>query len=260
MTNPFAQNVPAAEHQAPPQGAPSNPFAGAAPQPVPAQPAPQAYAPPAQQPYQVPPAPNGYYGQPAPQQPQQQAYAPVPQAAPPALDPNALAAAPPPPPAADGKGAKFENLYGRLVLLFPLSRESKPKNPRFITDQDRASGNLMQDQITATIVAIDDGRGGYAPVTWGGDPMRNVPPTDTAPLPYVRRGMWISQSRVIAQIAPFLPQTPGAPGGMVFGRLVKTGPEHNAPWFLQSPTEADTAAARNYLQLVASGQVPHPLA
>jgi hypothetical protein len=171
-----------------------------------------------------------------------------------------LNAAPPPPPSADGKGAKLENMYGRLILFFPLSRETKPKNPSFITPEDRASGNVMQDQITATIVVIDDGQGGYSPVTWGGDPMRNVPPSDSAALPYIRRGMWISQTKLIAQLAPYLPQTPGGLGGLVYGRPVKSGPERNAAWYLQTPTDADTAAARNYLNLVAQGQVPHPLA
>jgi hypothetical protein len=272
VTNPFAQNVPAQEASA----QPNNPFAGAQQRPPaqtypPQQPAqayapqqPQAYVPPTQSPYSnpygvAPGAQNSpaVYG--GPQQ-QPQAYTPMPQGAPPALDPSMINAAPPPPPSADGKGAKLENMYGRLVLFFPHSRESKPKNPGFITDQDRASGNLMQDQVTATIVVIDDGRGGYSPVQWGGDLTRNQPHTDTAQLPYIRRGMWISQTKLIAQLTPFLPQGPGAAPGLVIGRPVKSGPERNSPWYLQAPTEADTAAARNYLDLVRTGQVPHPLA
>lgn len=267
MTNPFAQPAPAQPQQ-------GNPYAQPAQQP---QPGDNPYA----QPQQQPPAQGGNPfgpGVPAapPQQqapatsygtgpyaqtvPQQHAYAPAPQTAPPALDPSMLNSAPPPPPSADGKGAKLENIYGRLVLFFPLSRETKPKNPRFITDQDRATGNLMQDQVTATIVVLDDGQGGMSPVQWGGDPSRNQAHTDTAPLPYVRRGMWISQSKLIAQLAPYLPQTPGGTPGVVVGRPVRSGPEHNAPWHLQAATDQEIATARMYFDAVAAGQQPHPLA
>jgi hypothetical protein len=269
--NPFAPNVPAQPQQ---QG--GNPFAQ--PQQQPQAPAQQ---PPAGNPFAAPapqqPAPNGYYAQPAPQQPQaypqQQPYQPHPapqgpygqtatqqQAAPPALDPNALSAAAPPPPSGDAKGAKLPDMYGRLVVIFPLSFEQRPKNPGFITPQDRANGNLMQDQITATVVVIDDGRGGYSPISWGGDPMRNIPPTDTVALPYVRRAMWISQSKLIAQLRPYLPQTPGAAPGMAVGRVLKAGNEANSPWYLSTATDDEVAHARLYLNLVAQGQVPHPLA
>lgn len=269
--NPFAPAVPTQQpqqggnpygqpQQQPPVGNPygqpqqpqqGNPYGGA--------PAPAPYGQPQQQPApygqpQQPPA----YGQQAPN-----AYAPQqqPAAAPPALDPSMMNAAPPPPPTGDGKGAKWPDMYGRLVAVFPLSFEQRPKNPQFITQQDRASGNLMQDQVTATVVVLDDGQGGFSrPVTWGGNPMRNIAPTDSAPLPYVRKAMWISQSRMVGQLKPYLPQAPGGLGGLVYGRVLKAGNEHNSPWYIGQPTEADTAMVRQYLDAVAQGAVPHPLA
>lgn len=258
MTNPFAPAVPAQEQQAPqqPPAPAGNPFAAPQQQAAPAvqqpqqnpygQQAPQAYAGPQQG------APMGY-----PNQPMQQTY--TGQAAPPALDASRLGAAPPPPPDG-GKGAKLDQMYGRLVLAFPLSFEQRPKNPKFITDADRASGNLMQDQITATVVVLDDGRGGFSPIAWGGNPSMNQPHTDQAPLPYVRKAMWISQSKLIAQLRPNLPQQPSGVPGMVLGRVAKTGPEQTAAWFLQPATDADLQLARTYLNLVGSGQYEHPLA
>lgn len=265
VTNPFEQNVPQQQMQAAPnpfsapapqQQAAPNPFGQAVPQQ-----APQAYAPAPQQQY-----PAGYpAAQPqqyAPQTTAPQAYAPAPQqAAPPMINPAALQAAAPPPPAGDGKGAKLVNMYGRLVIMFPLSFEVRAKNEKYITPQDRAAGTVTQEQITATVVVLDDGRGGMAPVTWGGDPSRNEPDTDSAPMPYVRKAMWIGQSRIITQLKPHLPATPGAASGLVIGRLRRAGNESNSPWYLTSDvTEAEIALGRAYLDLVAQGRYPHPLA
>jgi hypothetical protein len=47
---------------------------------------------------------------------------------------------------------------------------------------------------------------------------------------------------------------------MICGRLFKTGPEQNAPWYLQGANEAELALAGQYMQLVSAGQYPHPLA
>jgi hypothetical protein len=276
VTNPFAPAVPAAEQQQPAQAsqqqapAAQNPFQqgysstgrheSVSPmqhvqQTYAQQQAPQAYAPPANpyaQPQQA--APMGY-----PNQPTYAAPSPAAAAAP-ALDRSRLGAAPPPPPSGDGKGAKWSDMYGRLVLVFPLSFETKPKNPRFITDVDRAAGNVMQEQITATVVVLDDGQGGNTPISWGGSPMPPVPPTDHAPLPYVRKAMWISQSKIIAQLKPNLPTVPSGAPGMVLGRVFKAGNEHNSPWYLEPATEVDITRAGQYLDLVAAGTFPHPLA
>ena len=293
--NPFAQNVPA-QQQAQPATAAPNPFAQqqaappAAPQGNPyaqaqqhvQQPV-QAYAPPAapqqappaqgapnpfaqqqaapQRQYAPPAAPQGPYGQTA--APQQQ-YAPAPQQGPaPALG---TATAPPPPVAGGGKGAKLPDMYGRLVLVFPLQLQRVPKNAKYITDADRAAGNLDQDRMTATVIVLDDGQGGMQPIAWGGNPhaLGGSPHTELSPLPYVRKGMWLNQSQVIGQLSPYLPGRErggpnGAPGAAV-GRLVKTGPEQNAPWYLTTPTEAELSLANTYLNLVGQGQYPHPLA
>ena len=271
--NPFAQAVaPPAEQPAPPasaaapnpyqQAAPvapaaqGNPFAATVPQ---AGPVAQTYA--QQQTQYAQPAPNGYYAQAAPAQ----QYAPPaqqPPAAPPAaLDPSMLRGAPAPV-VGEGRGAKLAHMYGRLVLVFPLSITRKPRNPQFISPEQRQRGDLEQDQVTATFVVLDDGSGGMQPIRFGGDPSAfpPVPDTESAPLPYVRKGMWVTQSRVISQLRDFLPAAPGQPGGVVCGRMVKTGPQRNDPWYITTATPQELGLAEVYMQLVAAGTYPHPLA
>lgn len=246
--NPFGAGVPAA-----PQ-APANPF-GAAPQQQ--APAPQAYAP-----QQPPAAPQYAPQQQAPIAAPVQAYAP-PAAAPMALDPNALRAAGAPP-ASYTKGPELPDMYGRLVLFFPQEIARVPRNPRFISDADRAKGNVEQDRMTATIVILDSGPGtppGSGTVSWGGAmhefPQR--PHTNHDPLPYVIKGKWISQSKLVDQCRAYVPAPGGAPG-MVAGRIAKRGNAHNDPWYLETATDAEIAIAQQYLSLVNEGRYPHPLA
>lgn len=253
-TGPVAQTVP----QQPQQG---NPFAPAVQQQAPA----QAYAP--QQTQQAPQYGVQAGGAPAPQwlaqqAPVQQQAAQVPTGPPPALNASGLVGAPPPPPAGDGRGAKLPDMYGRLVLVFPHSITRRPRNPQYITAEQRAAGNLEQDQVTATVVVLDDGQGGMQPIAFGGAPYE-LPPrphTESSPLPYVRKAMWITQSRLIGQLRDFLPSAPGGQGGMVCGRVVKAGPQRNDPWYLQGATAQELGLAEVYLQLVANGTYPHPLA
>lgn len=264
--NPFLQAAqPAVEQQAP--QAADNPFGPGVPatpqQQAPA--APQAYAQPAQQQSQ-----HGAQGQPAWLAQQQAAqvqpqYAPAPQqasAAPPqALDPAMLRGAPAPI-VGEGRGAKLAHMYGRLVLVFPLSITRKPRNPQYVTPEQRARGDLDQEQITATFVVLDDGQGGMQPIRFGGDPAAfpPIPDTESAPLPYVRKGLWVTQSRVISQLRDSLPAGPGQPSSPVCGRMVKTGPQRNDPWYITTATDTELSLAGQYMQLVANGTYPHPLA
>jgi len=269
--NPFAPAVPQQATPEPPvqhNPAPVNPFApvnnAGAPQPV------QAYAPPAM-PAQAPAAPNPFAtAAPSPYAPAAQSVAagqhPIQQAAtaaytPPALDSSAVGAAPPPPPGG-GRGADLVAMYGRLVLCIPQHIEMVPRNPKYITEAQRAAGNTTQERMTVTVVVLDDGQGGMQPIAFGGAP-HELPPrphTESAPLPYVRKGMWINQSRLIGQLRPFLPATPGGTPGMTAGRVAKTGPNHNDPWYLITATEQEVALAKQYLDLVKASQYPHPLA
>lgn len=285
--NPFAQNVPA-QPTAPPQPQPPaaapNPFAQQQPPALPA--APQAYAPaPVAPPQPQQGAPNPFAGQqqapqqtyphygapatphppaPAPQQPQYAPPAPQQYGAPAALG---TATAPPPPPPSGGKGAKMPDMYGRLVIIFPHVVQNVPKSASFITDEQRARGDVNQDRMTATVVVLDGGSvDNMAPLAHGGNPhvLGGRPHTESSPLPYVRKGMWINQSKVIAQVSDYMPGRPlggpnGTPGAAV-GRLVKEGPEQNAAWYLTTPTEAELNLANAYLGLVMQGQYPHPLA
>lgn len=287
--DPFASSAPAA-----PQSAPPNPFGAvpaappaqppAAPNPFPQQapatapanpfPAPQAYAAPQQAPapFQQQAPPQGYApAAPAPfqqQAPAPQAYAPptapppVPQAAP-QFDMSRFGAAPPPE-TGGGKGAQLADMYGRLVIVFPHSETTVPRRPEHITAEQRAAGNVNQQRLTATVVVLDQGPG-QAPggtIQWGGKPhaLPPTPHTNSDPLPYVRKNMWINQTRLVGQARDYLPQTPGGAPGMMVGRVVKTGPEHNAPWYIAGATPEEFALAQTYINLVTQGHYPHPLA
>lgn len=259
MTNPFAPSVPAEQAQpATAPAAPGNPFAAQQQAPAPAA---NPYA------QQAPAAPTGPYGQapqayapPAPAAPQ--AYAPAaPQhAAPPALDMSRLSAAGAPV-VGEGRGASLADMFGRLCLFFPLKEETVPRRPEHITAEQRAAGNVNQQRLTAHVVVLDGGRlGDMTPIAYGGKPyaLPPTPHTDTAPLPYLRRGMWINQSRVISQLRGSIP-APGQAPGMVAGRVTKDGPNNSDPWYLIAATDDELGLVRKYLELVQAGQYPHPL-
>lgn len=180
---------------------------------------------------------------------------------PPALNLGAMNAAPPPPPSG-GKGADLPAMYGRLLLVLPTRVDTVPRQPQFITAEQRAAGNVNQERLTATVVVLDDGQGGQQPIAWGGAPhkMPPTPHTNSDPLPYVRKAMWINQSKLIAQLLDYLPANRGGEQGMAVGRAVKTGPAHNDPWYLTQATEQEMAVAKYYLEAVGRGQFPHPLA
>jgi hypothetical protein len=249
MTNPFAPATPAQPQQPQQQpAAPANPFSPAQPQ------------------HQPGPGMNGYYAQPAPQQPQPtspyHAVAPAGPVTPaPDLDMSRLSSAGAPV-IGEGKGAKLPDMFGRLVLIFPLAIQRVPRNPQYITQEQRARGDLDQDRLTATVVVLDDGQGGQRPIEYGGKPyaLPATPHTDSAPLPYVRKGMWINQSRLISQLRDHLPTAPGGAPSMVAGRVHKAGPNQNDPWYLIGATEQEIAMVQQYLAAVKAGQFPHPLA
>lgn len=262
MSNPFGPAVPV---QQPPAAPPAGPY-GQPQQPAygpPAQPAQPAYAPPqapAPQPQQAP----QYYGQPG--QPGSSQWptgaAPVaPPVAPPVL--GGFGTPPAPVLGGDGSGAKIPDMYGRLVLLFPhaIERGLPSKFP------GQNGQPKVQDKITATAVVLDDGRGGQAPIVFGGDPtkMPPVPHNMQEPLPYVRKGLFVWQASIIRQIEAWLPGGPQAPQdgrtpGMVLGRIAKDGPERTDPWYLRDATEQDKQLANYYIAAVAEGRFPHPLA
>ncbi|MET0915756.1 MAG: hypothetical protein ABWY81_06105 [Jiangellaceae bacterium] len=254
--NPFAPPAPAAPVAEPAPSAPANPFGQ-----------PAAYTPPAAAPAapawlaQPTPVEQASYVRPEGVTHMQHVAATTPAAAPPALNVAGLVAAPPPPPSG-GRGADLAAMYGRLVLVLPLHIETVQRNPQFITPEQRAAGNTTQEKLTATVVVLDDGQGGQSPIAWGGAPhkMPPTPHTNTDPLPYVRKAMWINQSRLISQLKQYLPAAPGGAPGMAIGRVVKTGPNHNDPWFLTTATEQEVAVGQFYLEAVGRGQFPHPLA
>ena len=254
MTNPFAQSVPTAA-PAQPATPVSNPFAQQPAAPVQQPPAGNPFAQPQQAPQYAPPA-----QQTAPPQ-----YAPPAQQTAVAPQFGSLASAPAPV-VSDGRGATLAHMFGRLVLVFPLREETVPRRPEHITPEQRAAGNVNQQRLTATVVVLDGGPGQMQPIAVDGKPnaFPPVPATEYAPLPYIRKGMWINQSRLIGQCRDFLPggvsAGPGGAPGMLLGRVAKAGPQQNDPWFLTPADEAEMQLAQQYLLLVQSGQYPNPLA
>lgn len=242
-----------------------NPFAAPAAEPaVPQQPVNPFGPPPAAAPVAAPAAPAAPAWLAQPTVTEQASYAaPVATApyTPPALNVGGLSAAAPPP-ASGGKGADLPAMYGRLVLVLPTHVETVPRNQQFITAEDRANGNVTQERLTATVVVLDDGQGGQSPIAWGGKPhaLPPTPHTDSDPLPYVRKAMWINQSKLISQLRAYLPVSRGGEQGMAVGRVVKTGPAHNDPWYLTTATDQELSVAKYYLEAVGRGQFPHPLA
>jgi hypothetical protein len=233
--NPFAAHVPATPVVQP--AAPMNPFAAPAPQSA------AAAAPAAQQwPAQQPAAP-----------------APGPVAV---LDPNRLQAAGVP--VVGGTGAKLADMYSRLVMLFPLSIGKQPRSARFISDEQRRNGDLEQDRLVATVVVLDSGPGtppgGH--IDFGGNPheLGGKAHDKREALPYVRKAMWITQSRLISQLQESLPAGPGQAPGIVVGRLAKAGPANNDPWYLIGASPEEMQLAQSYLGLVQGGTFPSPLA
>jgi hypothetical protein len=248
-TNPFGPATPV--EPAAPAPAPGNPFGpGPAAPPAPYAPPAPAYVPPSN-----PPAPAPAYGQPA-----SNGGSPWPagaQAAPPPT--LGRAAAPAPPSEGGGRGAKLPDMYGKLCIVIPTAYDpARQKNAQFI----KAGESTTQRQMTVTFVVIDDGTfRGQRPIEFGGKPyaMPPTPHNQSAPLPYINKGVWINQTRMIDQLMPNLPGGPKA-GEIVVGRPFKTSPEHNAPWYLSTPTHEELVFAQLYLDAVAAGHLPHPLA
>lgn len=244
--NPFMPRDPNAQQQAPAPQAPQqyapapaapqqgNPYAQQAPAPA----APQAYAPPQQY------APAPQY---APQQQAPQAYAPPA----PTGNPGGLVARPgqfvTPPPPSSGSGARprLLDLYGRLLLVLP-EHCARGVASRFT---DRNGQPQTQDKLTATVIVLDGG-----PLAFGGEPEKGPAGkgahTQNADVPYVVKGMWINQSKLIEQLEEALAMRLRGEPGLSLGRLWKVGNAQNDPWVLAAPTPEDAATYDRYVSQV----------
>jgi hypothetical protein len=209
-----------------------NPFMPTAPQ--------QPQGNPYQQQPVAPAAPANPYQQPqqyAPAAPAQQQYQQPQQQAAPAG--NGLVARPgaystPPPPSEGGSAnmPKVADLQGRLLIIMPERLESG------------VTGKFgIQDRMTCTVVVLDGG-----PLSWGG--MQPGQQRMTEQVPYVVKGLWISQAKLREQLAePLAMRLRGEPG-LALGRLWKTGTGGNDPYVLAQPSPQDAAMYDQYVSQV----------
>jgi hypothetical protein len=222
MTNPFMPQQPAA---------PANPYAQPS-APAPANP----YAQPQQQ------APTNPYAQ-------QQAAPPAQYTQQPQQMPgNGLVARPgeflaPPPPSASGSGnlPSIGDLQGKLLIIMPES--VKRGVPSRFTNNGVPQ---TQDQMTCTIVVLDDGQGGQLTFM----PKQNGQPTgqaQTVQLPYVIKGKWITQRKLVEQLEQALSMRLAGQPGLVFGRLWKTGTSNNDPYVLAQPQPHEVEIYNRYV-------------
>lgn len=222
MTNPF---LPAQPQQQQPQG---NPYAPAAPA-APANP----YAPAA-------PAQPQYTQQPA-QQPMGNPYAQ--QAAP--VAGAGLVAQPgqfttPPPPSPSGSNLpKIADLQGRLLIVMPESLQHGIVSK--FTNRDGSA--QYQDRMTATVVVLDGG-----PLQWGGTQPGSQ--RQHGDVPYVIKGLWIQQSKLIEQLGEPLRMRQAGQAGLALGRLWKTGTAASDPYVLAAPSPEDAAQYDRYVSQV----------
>ena len=217
-----------------------------------------AYAPPAPapagNPYAQPPAPVGNpYAQPAAAPaPQYQGW---PQNSAPA--PTNLVAQPgkfnnPPPPSASGGGARprLLDMYGRLLIILP-EHIQRGLPSRFMNNGQPQ----LQDKLTATVIVLDSGDPNNGPkLAFGGEPEKGPagkgPHTQFVDVPYVVKGLWINQSKLIEQLEESLAQRLRGEPGLALGRLWKVGSAQNDPWVLAPAQPADVALYDRYVSQV----------
>lgn len=233
MTNPFLPQQPApapAPQQQPAQG--GNPFMPQQPQQAPAPVQQPQYT---QQPQQYPATTygTGPVAQTIPQQPS---------------NPNLVArpggySTPPPPSASNGGGQpKVGDLQGRLLLILPESIAHGVAS-RFM---DRQTGQpQLQDRLTATVIVLDGG-----PLQW--TPSKNGQPGQprAEQVPYVIKGMWINQSKLIEQLQEALGIRQQGGPGLALGRLWKAGTGQSDPYLLAPPSPQDGAVYDQYVSAV----------
>lgn len=224
-----------------------NPFLPAAPQQPQGNPYQQQPAAPAVpvNPYTQPQPAQGTnaYHNPMPQQPQPQ-YAPQQQAAPAR---NGLVARPgqyttPPPPSEGGGGGlpKVADLQGRLLIILPESIQRQIPS-RFMNNGVPS----LQDKLTATVIVLDGGPLSWTPKQGG---VMGQPRTEQ--VPFVIKGLWIVQSKLIEQLEEPLAMRQRGEAGLALGRLWKTGPSNSDPYVLAQPSPQDAAMYDQYVSQV----------
>lgn len=137
------------------------------------------------------------------------------------------------PPAEGGSGGpRIKDLQGRLLLVLPEKTEMKT-HEKYGTSET----------VIATVIVLDGG-----PLYWGGATPQQ--PRQQGDVPYVIKGLWIQQTKIIGQIREALNTRMAGGPGLVLGRLWKAGNEHNAPYILADPTDQDVQYYNAYVSQV----------
>ena len=128
-------------------------------------------------------------------------------------------------PSAPGAGSvapKIYDLDGCLVAFSPTQYTAAGTGDN-LTGYE---GSPPRDRVTTAIFVLETPNG--APITFGGDPTKGVPPTHVVSGPARFAGVWISSQNIVAALAPG-----GQPlvGAMVLGRI-RRSEVGRKPWNL----------------------------
>lgn len=144
-----------------------------------------------------------------------------------------------PPADAAGNIPRLSDLTSRLLLFLPERLESAVPS-KFRNDDGSVR---TQPRMTATVIVLDGG-----PVIWGGQTPEK--PRMQEQVPYVIKGMWINQTKIISQLDAALQLRLSGGPGLAIGRLWKTGTEQNSPYVLQEPSAQDVQIYNQYVSAV----------
>lgn len=152
-------------------------------------------------------------------------------------------ATPPPPVLSEGDIDRppVKALVRRLLIIVPKLIERGLVSRKLL---DKEGNAKIQDRLTADVIVLDGG-----PLFWGG----NTPGAQqfNEQVPYVIKGMWLSQRSLIQQSEGALAarERGDAANALVLGRLWQAGSEQNSPYVLAPPDPAtDLPAFNAYVQ------------
>jgi hypothetical protein len=127
---------------------------------------------------------------------------------------------------------RVQDLQGRLLIVMPEK-----------VDRQVPGKYDPADRMTCTVVVLDGG-----PLQWGGTSPTS--PRRNENVPYVIKGLWIRQTKLVEQLEEALRVRLAGGPGLALGRLWKTGAGQNDPYVLAAPNEQDAALYAQYVSSV----------